>query len=473
MKIYNSLIFLLCFFLEACNKEVKTVEIETKPSEKEEITFTPEQLKLPGKKGASFSLKEGNENLESHLKMTKDLNPYWNYSWNYNYVSGQPADIQFVPMTVCSFDKNDFLTKVRPLVMSGKVRMVLGYNEPDTSSQHPMSVEEALDLWPTLESLNIPLGSPSAANARGEWFEQFMKGAEARGYRVDFVCIHVYISPNVDGLKKYVDDVYNKFKKPIMVTEFAARYLGAETPEDNKLDPAKVLQFMKDALDYMENDDRVIGYAWFPYSQDSPEGCKSALFDDNGELTELGRFYAEYPNNTDIEGGEGEGDDEYVQESYDPGIIKNGDFESDIAVNWELSSTAVKISKSNNDTGIISGDATLMFGPSSWSEAKQIVDVMPGATYNFGFAGRTQDSAGESGTIGNTSNSKCTMAVKYIDVNGKTQKLKDISCASSYNKGFTDTVEIPTDVTSIIISIWSQAKNSYSYIDDVFFVLNE
>jgi len=68
----------------------------------------------------------------------------------------------------------------------------LGFNEPDHPDQANMTVQQALDLWPHLTATGMRVGSPATAadpSSSGSWLEQFMDGAKARGYRVDFVCV--------------------------------------------------------------------------------------------------------------------------------------------------------------------------------------------------------------------------------------------------------------------------------------------
>ena len=48
---------------------------------------------------------------------------------------------------------------------------------------------------------------------------------------------------------------------------------------------------MKQALPWMEEQDCIAGYAWFPFDINCPVGNSSALFDKNGNLTACGRYY--------------------------------------------------------------------------------------------------------------------------------------------------------------------------------------
>ena len=63
------------------------------------------------------------------------------------------------------------------------------------SGQANMSPGQALSLWPQLEATGMRLGSPAVADdgaTPGGWLDQFMSGAAARGYRVNFITLHWY-----------------------------------------------------------------------------------------------------------------------------------------------------------------------------------------------------------------------------------------------------------------------------------------
>jgi hypothetical protein len=81
-------------------------------------------------------------------------------------------------------------------------------------------------------------------------------------------------------------------KRPILVTEFAPADWQATTPEANKWSHNRVLDFAKQALPWLEQQDWIAGYAWFPFESSFPAGSTSALFDENGVITALGRYYA-------------------------------------------------------------------------------------------------------------------------------------------------------------------------------------
>ena len=107
--------------------------------------------------------------------------------------------------------------------------MLLGFNEPDLASQSNMSVAQALALWPRLMATGMSLGSPAVASGAatpGGWLDQFMAGAKARGYRVDFITVHWYggdfrAGPAAQELESYLQAVYARYHLPVWLTEFA------------------------------------------------------------------------------------------------------------------------------------------------------------------------------------------------------------------------------------------------------------
>jgi len=244
-------------------------------------------LKLPGKKGVAA---------KTMMSKVVALNGFWNYTWKKDYYDDQPLYVKFLPMTWGRFTPNQTIPYLQNIINQGKVDRVLAFNEPDTKDQSNMTVDEALKLWPYLESLGVPLGSPAMATSpTGKWFEEFMTRAEELGYRIDFICVHDYVSScSVANLEKKLLNTYNKYKRPILLTEFAIADRTAETIEDNRYTAERVLNYMKSALDYLEGAEYVLGYAWFSFGANDPEGWPSALFDSQNNLTELGKYYSNF-----------------------------------------------------------------------------------------------------------------------------------------------------------------------------------
>jgi RNA polymerase sigma factor (sigma-70 family) len=150
----------------------------------------------------------------------------WYYTWSPRHDGvTTPKGAQFVPMIWGAKDVND--SALSAAKAAGPY--LLGFNEPDLPGQADMSVEQALDLWPRLQATGSTLGSPSVAFGgadEGGWLDRFITGAKSRGYRVDFVTLHWYggdftTANAVDQLRRYLQAVYDRYRKPVWLTEFA------------------------------------------------------------------------------------------------------------------------------------------------------------------------------------------------------------------------------------------------------------
>ncbi|OQP50874.1 hypothetical protein A4H97_03345 [Niastella yeongjuensis] len=250
-----------------------------------------------GKKGADFStnMKYGTWNGD-----VLALKPFWYYTWGKELNNGSPQNCEFVPMFWGKDDVNATnIAAVKKLKDDGKIKYVLGFNEPNNAGQSKMTVSQALQLWPQLESLGLPLGSPAADWPTNPWIYEFLDSCKAQGKRVDFICVHIYNSLDTSVYLNTLKEVYNKYKLPIWITEFAPADWNAQTKADNPYTPAQVLAFMQAILPKLEALDYIKRYAWFSGDPTSPQMWSSALIDANGNLTELGKWYANYqPNNT-------------------------------------------------------------------------------------------------------------------------------------------------------------------------------
>ncbi len=278
--------------------------------------FTPEQLKLPGKRGGSWTLRAPGSvqggTWEQNLPKLGKLQPYWNYSWGAEWIPQQTNFInsEFVPMfwgapNTADRLKEAFAEKIVPNIKNGTVKRVMGFNEPDKKDQSDMPFMKAIELWPHFMELGVPLVSPACANPEGvndpsaqgvpgTWMRDFMREVDKRGYRVDYIGFHWYGGTHAESFKVKLRRVYEKYgKRPLLITEFApAEWNTKGDFTKNKHTPAKVLAFAKEILPWMEQQDWIAGYNWFSFSIQSPQGYTSALFFGDGSLTALGRYYA-------------------------------------------------------------------------------------------------------------------------------------------------------------------------------------
>jgi RNA polymerase sigma factor (sigma-70 family) len=216
----------------------------------------PPAVKSP-KKGIST-----NGKVTFNQAAVKDMKAGWYYNWSPSPSFGATSGVEFVPMVWGTANVDADVAKAKA---NGKV--LLGFNEPDLKEQSNMSPEQVLDLWPKLQASGLRLGSPSVAyggDTAGGWLDRFMAGAKQRGYRVDFIALHWYggdFGPDAPNqLKRYLQNVYNRYKLPIWLTEYALmRFEGGTVYPSVE----QQVSFVKNSTVMLEGLAFVERYAWF------------------------------------------------------------------------------------------------------------------------------------------------------------------------------------------------------------------
>ena len=216
----------------------------------------------------------------------------WYYTWSTGHSGiSAPARVGFVPMIWGPGS----VTTANLAQAKAAGPYLLGFNEPDMSAQSNMTVDQALSLWPQLESAGRILGSPAVATGAatpGGWLDRFMTGANARGYRVDFITLHWYGSdfnaPDaVSQLKAYIQAVYERYHKPIWLTEYALIDFshGTTFPTDQQQSAFITASAqMLTSLPYLQR------YAWFALPA-SDTAASSGLFRSGPAVTAEGRAF--------------------------------------------------------------------------------------------------------------------------------------------------------------------------------------
>jgi len=224
----------------------------------------------------------------------KSLNCKWFYNWTGAKPDDSPRNIEFIPM-IWKYSGNPIaVEKAAAVAKKENAKEILGFNEPDRSSQSNMTVEQALEAWPLLQKTGLRLGSPACAHPDNDWMKEFMEGVKKRDLKVDFICVHSYAGSNADSLIKRLEAVHKLYDKPIWITEFAVADWNARSLAENRLKPDDALKFMKDVLPKLDRLDFVERYAWFPADFDSAPLGHSALWDADGKLTRLGECYRDH-----------------------------------------------------------------------------------------------------------------------------------------------------------------------------------
>jgi hypothetical protein len=173
--------------------------------------------------------------------------------------------------------------------------VLLGFNEPDMSSQSNMTVDQALSLWPRLMRTGMRLGSPAVAfggDTPGGWLARFMGGAKARHYRVSFITLHWYggdfrTAAAVSQLRSYLQAVWKRYHKPIWLTEFALANFGGSPQTPGRGQQAA---FLTAATAMLQRLSYVRRYAWFGLEATPADGSMG-LFRSGAVATTVGRAF--------------------------------------------------------------------------------------------------------------------------------------------------------------------------------------
>lgn len=207
----------------------------------------------------------------------KSFGASWYYTWGTG--SGGVSGTEFVPMIKHGRD----IGQTSTVQSMGNIKAVLGFNEPERTSQGDTSITEAIKLWPKLMELaaakNIRLGSPAPSSDGGgmAWLTEFMRRAKKEKLRVDFIAIHWYRSKDPGAFATWLKELDRNWRLPIWLTEFNG-WSGQEKDH---------YEFLKSALKTLERSKSVERYAYF----EPGRGKEHSLFKEDGTLSRMGELY--------------------------------------------------------------------------------------------------------------------------------------------------------------------------------------
>lgn len=199
----------------------------------------------------------------------------WFYTWSSSRGAiTVPTGVEFVPMIWGPNSVTD--AELNQARQQGTT--LLGFNEPDHPGQATMSVTQALDLWPRLQSTGLRLGAPAVAtgaNVAGGWLDSFLQGAVARGLRVDFIPVHWYgadfnATNATAQLRGYLQSTYDRHKKPLWLTEYALIDWSSGTARYPT--QAQQAAFVQQSTAMLQSLPFVERYAWFTLSTSRGDG---------------------------------------------------------------------------------------------------------------------------------------------------------------------------------------------------------
>lgn len=226
------------------------------------------------------------------LKQITNLNVDWYYSWGSKYtVTTTPG---FVPMirNAKTLLEQNAIGNVMGQLPQTRAKNLLGFNEPDLASQANMTVANALKYWPKLEATGLRLGSPACIKPTSPWLDEFMAGAKRSGLRVDFVTMHCYAWPNAEDFLNKVTMLYEKYGKPIWVTEYAVADWSATATRPSRYSGPQIRDFMRATVEGMRAMPYVERFAWKTRIPSDPVMGASALYNTDGSQTASGKAYA-------------------------------------------------------------------------------------------------------------------------------------------------------------------------------------
>ena len=264
------------------------------------------------KKGVSVSrYADGSQASANNIN---SLDVSWYYNWSSN-PSGNLIEAEYVPMVWGGGNVNQAtISAIKSGYQAGNYKALLTFNEPDgtiSGGGSVMTVDQAIALWPQLESIGIPLSSPATTNmfeadgSWNRWFDSFMNEAKKRNYRIDFIAIHCYQDFSDSGahntLRRQLIQIYEKYQLPIWITEFGCIDISTWNPMTPGGNPActqdAAKKYTKNVTDMLEGLGFVERYCWFvdnftQHGDKRPtEGQYTTLFNDDDTISQTGTVY--------------------------------------------------------------------------------------------------------------------------------------------------------------------------------------
>lgn len=228
-------------------------------------------------------------------------------SWWYNWAVTPESTVanvfanynmDFVPM---AWNGNFDETTLRAFYASHpNAKYLLGFNEPNFTTQANLTPRQAAALWPKLESIaadyNLKIVGPAVnycdkcISINGvtisnpvQYLDSFFVACPT--CKVDYIAVHNYMCYS-GALKSYIDG-FKKYGKKIWLTEFACWDQPTITLDMQK-------SYVLGALDYLENDTMIFRYSWFTGDRAGGYPYISLFQPQSGVLSDLGNLYVTY-----------------------------------------------------------------------------------------------------------------------------------------------------------------------------------
>ena len=193
------------------------------------------------------------------------LNLNWWYDWNLDQSSSR--DLEYVAIR-----QNQYWPGLGTNWQSLGINTVLGYNEPDQTSQANMSISTAIGAWGDLLGTGLRVGSPACSDGGpNSWLIPFVAQADAAGLRVDFVAQHYYQSHNpadasgcASQMYSFLLNIWNNTHRPIWITEWnnGANWTDSQNPVPTYAQQQACIAAMVNMLETTPFVERYALYNW-------------------------------------------------------------------------------------------------------------------------------------------------------------------------------------------------------------------
>jgi hypothetical protein len=295
IKLFSAIV-LVCTIFTNCSKEKVSPKVSSLDSPNLKASFKNSLA------ASVNSTKRGVSYAYYNQDPINSLGPQtWYYNWQIRNQVLISSGSTFVPMVWKGAD----VTADNLKTAKTYGNTLLTFNEPDNSGQSNMTYTEALTYWPTLQATGMLLGSPAVSSGQDPslasgWLWNFMQGAKANNYRVDFICLHYYMGEYnaldpvgiANKVIANIKAVYALYGKPIWITEFALTW-------GNNTTPAQEYSFMQTIIPQLESLTYVKKYCWWTsYWGTETVASSWCLTDGNGNINGLGNLYNTFGRST-------------------------------------------------------------------------------------------------------------------------------------------------------------------------------
>ncbi len=216
------------------------------------------------------------------------------------------AGVEFVPMIWGAAELAD-ANLASKIYVGPNTKYLLGFNEPNFTSQANLTPQQAATAWPKVEAIAKELGLKLVAPALNfcgggcnvtdpfQWLDQFL--AACTNCQIDYVAFHSYACDSNWFINSYMKPAVQKYytngnpPRKIWVTEFAC----ADSPPTGGWSVAQIDSYVRTVLNYLEHEPGIFRYAWFGgntgRTNDTYVTANNNLLGTAGQLTSLGSTY--------------------------------------------------------------------------------------------------------------------------------------------------------------------------------------